>query len=254
MPEVAPRYIAFIVAYDGSEFCGMQRQTNGRSVQGELERALEEVLKHRAPIVMAGRTDAGVHATGQVCRFETTNRIPAERVSLALNRVLDRAVKVLCAWDVDEQFHPRYSARARVYRYTIENAPIANPLLRNLAGQVREKLDVKAMNAAAKVFYGLHDCAAWQSAGSPARSTIKTITKLEVRGRRDVMRSNLIEIEIEADAFLYQMVRNIVGALIAVGRGDLTGEEIRRLTEGRDRTKCPPPAPPQGLCLVQVKY
>ncbi|HVF11261.1 MAG TPA: tRNA pseudouridine(38-40) synthase TruA [Abditibacteriaceae bacterium] len=248
------RYIACIVAYDGTEYAGFQRQQNGRSVQGELERALEVVLKHSAPIVMAGRTDRGVHATGQYCRFATTNPIPAERVPLALNRVLDQAVRVLSAREVSESFHPRYSARSRIYRYTIDNGPIINPLLRRVAGHVMQKLDVTAMREAAPVFLGEQDFKAWQSAGSPAGSTVRTVKRLTVQRRRAVFGSALIEIEIEADAFLYQMVRNIVGALIKVGEGRLTADGIKQLTAGRDRTQCPPPAPPQGLSLVQVKY
>jgi tRNA pseudouridine38-40 synthase len=258
------RHIACIIAYDGTDFAGSQRQKNGRSVQGELEGALEQVLKHPAPIALAGRTDAGVHATGQCGRFATTNRIPAERVPMALNRVLDKSIKVLSAWEVDAEFHPRFSAIGRVYRYTIHNAPIANPLLSRIVGQVRDKLDVAAMRDAARHFIGRHDFKAWQSAGSPAASTVRTVRRLEVRSRHnqfgyeqfgpEQFGSSLIEIEIEADAFLYQMVRNIVGALIAAGHHELNGEEILRLTAGRDRTQCPPPAPPQGLCLVQVKY
>jgi len=248
------RHIAFIVAYEGTEFHGSQRQSNGCSVQGELERALEIVLKHAAPILMAGRTDAGVHAKGQCCRFSTTNRIPAERVPFALNRVLDRAVRVLSAREVDECFHPRYSARSRIYRYTIENVIVANPLLRGIAAHISQDLDVRLMREVAPVFVGEHDFAAWQSAGSPAPTTVRTVKKLDVRRRRDVFNSALIEIEIEADAFLYQMVRNIVGALIKAGQGQLNAGDIQRLMDGKDRTKCPPPAPPQGLCLVQVKY
>ncbi|MBV9865945.1 MAG: tRNA pseudouridine(38-40) synthase TruA [Abitibacteriaceae bacterium] len=248
------RYIAFIVAYDGTDFCGSQRQSNGPSVQGELERALSVVLKHPAPVVLAGRTDSGVHATGQCGRFETENQIPAERVPLALNQVLDRAVRVLSAREVDGSFHPRFSAQSRRYRYLIDNAPIANPLLRQMAGHVRDALDVAAMQEATGAFIGQHDFAAWQSAGSPTSSTVRTVKKLEVRCRDDILGSSLVEVEIEADAFLYQMVRNIVGALLEVGQGKLKSENIQRLMAGRDRTKCPPPAPPQGLCLVEVKY
>jgi tRNA pseudouridine38-40 synthase len=252
--DKAQRYIALVIAYDGTDFCGSQRQQNGRSVQGELERALQVVLKHPAPVVLAGRTDSGVHATGQVARFVTDNRIPTDRVPLGLNRVLDQAVRVARAWDVDDGFHPRFSARSRLYRYTIDNSVIANPLLRRYAGHIMAKLDVAAMRAAAPVFIGTHDFAAWQSAGSPTATTVRTVKRLEIRWRRDVFGSSLIEIEVEADAFLYQMVRNLVGALIAVGRGELGNEDLQRLTAGRDRAKCPPPAPPQGLCLVQVTY
>jgi tRNA pseudouridine38-40 synthase len=248
------RYITGLVAYDGTNFSGSQRQKNGRSVQGELERALEEVLKHEAPVILAGRTDAGVHATGQCFRFSTTNAIPVERVSLALNRVLDRDVRVRETRLVGERFHPRFSATSRTYKYWIEDAATSNPMLRLIAGQIRERLDVKAMNAAGKVLLGRKDFVAWQSAGSPTKTTIREIKRLEVRRRRDVYGSSLVEVLIEADAFLYQMVRNIVGALICVGRGELSSDDVERLTEGLDRGKCPPPAPPQGLSLIQVKY
>jgi tRNA pseudouridine38-40 synthase len=247
------RFIAFIVAYDGTDFHGFQRQSNGRSVQRELERALEQVLKHPAPISMAGRTDAGVHATGQCCRFQTMNPIPAERIPLALNRVLDRAVRVVSARDVEEQFHPRFSAKSRTYRYTIDNAPIANPLLWRVAGHVRDELNVEKMQEAAGAFEGEHDFASWQSAGSPNGPTIRLMHRVEVR-RATAFGSPLVEVELEANAFLYQMVRNIVGALIECGRGKLRREDIEVLMRGLDRTKCPPPAPPQGLCLVEVTY
>jgi len=167
---------------------------------------------------------------------------------------LDQAVRVLSAREVSEDFHPRFSARSRVYRYTIDNAPIINPLSRRIAGHVLQKLDVAAMRQAAPVFIGRQDFKAWESAGSPAGSTQRTVKRLVVQRRRAVFGSGLIEIEIEADAFLYQMVRNIVGALIRVGEGKLTADGIRQLTAGLDRTQCPPPAPPQGLSLVQVKY
>jgi len=248
------RFIACIVAYDGTDFCGSQRQQNGRSVQGELERALLEVLKHPVTVILAGRTDAGVHALGQCCRFETTNRIPAERVPLALNRVLDRAVRVSAGREVDERFHPRFSATSRIYRYWIENAGVSNPMLRRIAATIRDRLDVNAMRDVSQAVVGKHDFAAWQSAGSPTPTTVRTIKRIEIRRRRNAFGSSLIEVEIEADAFLYQMVRNIVGALIEAGKKELTFEDMRRLTEGRDRTKCPPPAPPQGLCLTQVNY
>jgi len=248
------RFIAGICAYDGTLWCGSQRQKNGPSVQGEIERAIEVVLKHPAPIVLAGRTDAGVHATGQCFRFETNNSIPVERVPLALNSTLNSSVRVLRAWEVDENFHPRFSAKSRVYRYCIECAPIGNVLLRSIAAHCRSTLDIVLMNEAAQAFIGRKDFTAWQSAGSPTATSVREVTRLEIAERRDVFGSHLIEIEIEANGFLYQMVRNIVGALIQVGQGKLTTSEIESLTAGRDRTKCPPPAPTQGLCLIEVKY
>lgn len=248
------RYIACICAYDGGAWCGSQRQTNGPSVQGELERVLEKVLKHPAPVVLAGRTDAGVHATGQCFRFQTSNAIPVERVARALNSSLNKSVRVLSAREVDADFHPRFSARSRTYRYRIECAEVGNVLLRNIAANVRSTLDIEAMREAAQVFIGRHDFAAWQSAGSPTKTTTREVKRLEIVECEKVFGSSLIEIEIEADAFLYQMVRNIVGALIRAGQGVLSAPEIEKLMAGKDRTQCPPPAPPQGLCLVEVKY
>jgi tRNA pseudouridine38-40 synthase len=253
------RFIACICAYDGSNWCGSQRQANGPSVQGEVERALEAVLKHNAPVIFAGRTDAGVHATGQCFRFETDNKIPVERVPRALNSTLDKSVRVLRAWEVDENFHPRFSAKSRTYRYRIECAEVGNVLLRGIAAHERSTLDIGAMREAARVLIGTHDFAAWQSSGSPTKTTVRTVKRLEICERDNAFSSGtadsrIIEIEIEADAFLYQMVRNIVGALMKAGQGVLSPDEIEQLTMGKDRRKCPPPAPPQGLCLVEVKY
>lgn len=251
---MANRYIAALVAYDGTDWSGSQRQTNGPSVQGELERALGIVLQEPAPVVLAGRTDAGVHAAGQCFRFATSNRIPAERVPAALNGVLDRSVRVRAAREVEESFHPRFSARSRVYRYVIDNGERPNPLLRRIAGPVNGPLDVVAMKFAAGGLVGRRDFKAWQSAGSPSASTVRTLRRFTVRRRGEMCGSPLLQLELEADGFLYQMVRNLVGALIKVGQGALSPEDVLRLTEGLDRTKCPPPAPPQGLCLMQVKY
>ncbi len=248
------RHIAFLVAYDGGEFCGSQRQSNGRSVQGELERALHAVFKVETPISLAGRTDAGVHATGQVAKFSTENQsLPTERVPLALNAILDRAVRTRDARQVESDFHPRFSAQSRIYRYRIELAKTPNPLLRTIAASIRDELNLEAMRNAAQVFIGTRDFKAWQSAGSPTKSTVREIKRLEIL-QTTAFDAKILEIEIEANAFLYQMVRNIVGALIEAGRGQLSGEDVARLTAGLDRTKCPPPAPPQGLCLTQVNY
>ncbi len=248
------RHIAFLVAYDGGEFHGSQRQSNGRSVQGELEHALTTLFKVETPVSLAGRTDAGVHATGQVAKFSTENEsLLSERVPLALNAICDRAVRTRDAWEVDPTFHPRFSAKSRIYRYRIELARTPNPLLRTIAASIRDELSLEAMQNAAKAFIGERDFKAWQSAGSPTRSTIREVKRLEIK-RATAFDAAILEIEIEANAFLYQMVRNIVGALIEAGRGQMTGEDVARLTEGLDRTKCPPPAPPQGLCLFQVNY
>lgn len=248
------RFIAFRVAYDGTDFHGSQRQTNGRSIQGELENALVKVLKVETTVSLAGRTDAGVHATGQVGRFATENRIPAEKVPLALNAHLPRAVRVLAAREVEESFHPRFSATSRVYRYFIENARTANPMTNRFAGQVRESLKVELMREATSCFLGERDFAAFQSSGSPMGATVRRVLALQVEKKENPFGDDLVQIEIEANAFLYQMVRNIVGALMEVGRGVISRGDVEAMMAGLDRTKCPPPAPPQGLCLIAVKY
>jgi tRNA pseudouridine38-40 synthase len=247
------RHIALLVSYDGAAFCGSQRQKNGRTVQGEIERGLNGLFKAPITLSLAGRTDAHVHATGQVAKFSTENQsIPVERLHNALNTHLDKAVRIRKAWEVDSDFHPRFSAKSRTYIYRIEIAAIGNPLLYSIATPMRD-LDIDAMREACEPFIGRQDFAAWQSAGSPTPTTIREVKRLEIR-EVQAFGSTLIEIEIEADAFLYQMVRNIVGALIVAGRGQLTKFDIAALTAGGDRTKCPPPAPPQGLCLVNVSY
>jgi tRNA pseudouridine38-40 synthase len=203
---------------------------------------------------MAGRTDAGVHALGQCFRFATESTLPVERVALALNANLDKSVRVWEAREVDESFHPRYSALSRTYRYWIENASPGNVLLAHAAACCREPLDLVAMQQAAAGFVGRHDFAAFQSAGSPAPTTVRCVKRLQLRRIPDVLGSPLIEVEIEADAFLYRMVRNIVGTLMAIGKGELEPSKVMALLQSKDRKVCPPPAPPQGLCLVDVKY
>ena len=247
------RRLAFTVAYDGTNWCGSQRQSNGPTIQGELERVLEALLKSPTLVTLAGRTDAGVHARGQVMAFETENQsLPVERFDLAMNARLDRSVRVREPRAVDDDFHPRFSATGRVYVYRLQLGD-ENPLLRAVATSWTNQLDLTAARAASVAFIGRHDFAAWQSAGSPTPTTVRHVRRIEWR-ESAAFGSPLVEIEIEADAFLYQMVRNIVGALTEAGRGRLDAHAIRALTLRRDRTKCPAPAAPQGLCLERVIY
>ena len=247
------RRLAFTVAYDGTSWCGSQRQRNGRTIQGELERVTEGLFHAPTPVTLAGRTDAGVHARGQVAAFETPNQsLPVERLDLAMNARLDRSIRVREGREVEAEWHPRFSATGRVYVYRLQIGD-ANPLLRTVATSWTNQLDLTAARAASEAFLGRHDFAAWQSAGSPTPTTVRHVRRIEWR-ETAAFGSRLVEIEIEADAFLYQMVRNIVGALTEAGRGRLNAEAIRALTLGRDRTKCPAPAPPQGLCLERVIY
>ncbi len=249
------RSIAFVVAYDGTDFCGSQRQTNERSVQGDLEDALSAIFKTPVEVSMSSRTDGGVHATGNVGRFFMNHPIPAQKVPFALNQVLERDVRVKSAWETDESFHPRHSARVRTYRYTIDNSAIENPLMRRFVGRVRGALDVAAMQNVCSLFIGVRDFASWQNAGSPPTGgTMRNMTQLEVAPRQDVFGSDVIDITMSANGFLYQMVRNIVGTLIEVGRGKMSAQNVVRLMDAKDRTQCSPPAPSQGLCLTHISF
>jgi tRNA pseudouridine38-40 synthase len=243
------KHIKIVVEYDGTDFHGFQRQSGDRTVQEELETAASQVLKEPTMILGAGRTDAGVHAREQVCVFCTTNRIPIDRVPLALNSVLPKDVGVKSAQEVSAEFHPRYDAVSRVYRYTIDNRRIPSVLLRRFAHHVRERLDVKAMQQAANVLVGTHDFSSFQASGSEMGGAVRNMHAIRVRRE-----GGIVTITLEANAFLYRMVRNVVGTLIPVGRGDITPEDVKRILDARDRAQAGPTAPPHGLCLVKVKY
>ncbi|MEO6907751.1 MAG: tRNA pseudouridine(38-40) synthase TruA, partial [Abditibacteriaceae bacterium] len=172
---MSKRYIACRVAYEGSSFHGSQLQQNASSVQGALEDAIEKVCCHPVRIVLAGRTDAGVHALGQCFCFTTESTLPVERVPQALNANLDKSVRVWEAREVDESFHPRFSALSRTYRYWIENAFPGNVLLAHAAASCRGQLDLISMQQAAERFVGRHDFVAFQSAGSPAPNTVRCV-------------------------------------------------------------------------------
>jgi len=243
------RTFRLVVAYDGTDFAGMQSQRNARTVQDVLEDALETVLKERQRIVAASRTDAGVHALGQVVRIRTVNAIPDDRVVPALNRVLPPDVVVRYARRCRPEFHPRYDARSRTYRYRIDNRPVPDVLSRRYAWHVRQRLDVEAMQAAAAMLLGSHDFAAFCSAGSPSSTTVRMVTRFDCRRR-----GGDVFVAISANAFLYRMVRNLVGALVDIGRGLRPVSALREICDSGSRRECSAPAPPQGLTLIRVQY
>lgn len=245
----AVRHIRLLVEYDGTGYSGFQRQANAPTIQAELERALEKCLKQKTVVIPAGRTDAGVHATGQVCKFRTTSRIPVDRIPLALNRLLPDAIVVKSAREVSEKFNPRFDATSRVYRYTIHNQPISSALRRRYAHHVPRRLDVHAMQRAAQVLVGTHDFASFQASGSEMGGTVRDLVRMEC-----ARRGALVTITIEANAFLYQMVRNIVGTLIQIGLGARAADEMPKILAARNRKAAGPTAPPHGLCLMRVKY
>ena len=242
------------VEYDGTDFLGFQIQAQGRTVQGELEKALARVTQRPVRVLGAGRTDAGVHATGQVIAFDAPWRHQTEDLHRALNAVLPSDIAVRDLEVTHSAFHPRFDAKRRRYRYTIVNQPVRSPLWARYAHHVAEPLQVERMRVASRQLVGTHDFAAF---GKPTQGdiTVREVMQAEwfVEHHRYATGPVLI-FEITANAFLYRMVRTIVGTLLRVGRGELKAGDITALLKARDRAATGPPAPACGLCLVAVEY
>jgi tRNA pseudouridine38-40 synthase len=241
------RRLALLIEYDGTGSGGSQIQKNAPSIQGTLERALEQLTGERLRLAFAGRTDAGVHALGQVAAFTTTSLLATDVFVRGLNAWLPPRIAVRRALEVDESFDPRRQASSRTYRYTVYNAPERSPLWRERAWHIAEPLDVEAMRAAAAALPGEHDFAAF--------SRREPTTTIRCLRRCDVARDGaLVTIEVEANAFLRQQVRRTAGTLARAGRGELTAADVRRLLREALPCSAGPVAPAWGLCLVRVAY
>ena len=236
------------VAYDGTEFLGFQVQNGGRTIQGVLETALAQVTRQTTRVVGAGRTDAGVHARGQVIGFRVEWRHTLSDLHRALNAVLPEDVAVLDLNPAQPGWHPRFSARRRHYRYTVLNSPLRSPLDRHYAHLVVEPLDLGALQSAADLLVGQHDFASF---GQPTQGEV---TIRNVHRAFWQQAEHLLLFEIEANAFLRRMVRTIVGTLLEVGTGRQSVTSVAEILAATDRSAAAPPAPACGLCLVEVKY
>lgn len=246
---VPPRTIKLTVEYDGTDFAGWQRQAGEISVQQVLEEALAVPLGVPVTVVASGRTDAGVHAAGQVASLRTSSDTPLAGVIHGTNSALPRGIAVLDAEEVAPEFHARKSARGKHYRYRILNRGIRSPLGERYASWIRDELDVGRMAEAAGVLIGTHDYSAFRNAGSFEGSAVRTLSRIDI-----VREGNFIAIDVVGDGFLYKMVRNLVGTLVLAGRGKLATSEVESILSGGDRRCAGPTAPPQGLCLVEVYY
>ena len=237
-----------VVAYDGTDYSGFQRQTNAPTVQAALEAALMQVTQENVTVLAAGRTDAGVHAAGQVIALDTVWRHGMTALQRALNAVLPRDIAVRDVEEVASDFHPRYDAHSRLYQYTLYNAPVRCPLARRHGLYVATPLNIEAMQRAAQALVGEHDFAAF---GQPpqGRVTVRRVLVAEWGGQPP-----WLTFDIEANAFLYRMVRSVVGTLLQVGRGDISEEDFRAVLASRDRSQAGPTVLPHGLCLMGVKY
>ena len=243
--------IKLTLQYDGTNYAGFQRQPNGVTIQERLEEALRAVTGDDALKIgaAAGRTDAGVHARGQVVHFRTESRVPVDRWPYALNQHLPPDIVVVGASLAPEDFHARYWAVSKRYRYTIEHAPFPSPLRRLYAYHWGRELDTSAMVAAGRMLVGTHDFAAFRSSGGAAKTSTRTITQLTVE--REGL---LVHINVEADGFLYNMVRIIAGTLLEVGAGRRSPMDVAEALATGDRTLAGRTLPPHGLCLEQVTY
>jgi tRNA pseudouridine38-40 synthase len=244
-----------LIQYDGTDFHGWQIQEGLRTVQGELTKAASLIEGRDVVIHGSGRTDAGVHAEGQVASLVLEREISEDKLRSALNGNVGKDVRVLEATIVDDDFHARYSARSKTYRYRIINGSVMSPFWIRYALQEARPLQLSLMRDCVQLFSGEHDWTAFSVAQSEVDSRVRTITQLEVEERYDERASaRLIEITASADGFLRYMVRSIVGTLLAVGRSEMNEETVRRALEDGDRSLVAATAPAHGLTLVRVEY
>jgi len=244
-----------LLQYDGTDFHGWQSQEGLRTVQGELEHALSLLEGRSVNVFGSGRTDAGVHAEGQVASVALEREITPEKLRAAINGNIGKDVRVLDVEVVSAEFHARYSALAKTYVYRVVNAPVMSPFWARYAYHEARPLNVEKMRAAGELFLGRHDWTAFSAAQSDVEDRIRTITRLEISESLDQRsRGTLIEIKVSAEGFLRYMVRSIAGALMAAGRGELDRSQIERAIETGERPVAAATAPACGLTLLSVKY
>jgi len=242
------RNLRLLIEYDGTDFHGFARQKAARTVQGVLETTLQSLLKEPIQVIGASRTDAGVHARGQVVNFFTSNAIPADRLVVALNKRLPPDLKVLRAADAPPDFHARHSARSRLYRYTLYTRPHPSVWRIRYALHYPYPLDTDRMAETLRLLEGTHDFRAFSVKTPDEQNTIRTLYRTAVRRTRDT-----VQIELEGSGFLRGMVRLIVGSLLLVGRGRLPINTLQSFLHNPTQ-RLTVMAPPQGLCLIRVKY
>lgn len=248
------RHIRLRVEYDGTGLSGWQRQDNGPTVQGHLEAALAQLLQHPTAVTGASRTDAGVHARGQVASFRTERPIPLHGIRRALNSMLPPQIAVAEVTEAGDDFHPRFSATGKHYRYLLHLRAERDPRWRDRAWHLAG-LDLAAMRAGAAHLIGEHDFAAFRAAGCTARRTVRQITEIAITEvPEDLGSGHLVAVDVRGNAFLRNMVRIVVGTLTEVGRGRRTPEQVAEILASLDRTRAGITAPAHGLELIEVRY
>lgn len=242
------RNLKITLQYNGENYCGWQRQPNSPGIQGTVENAIYEITKEKVKVTASGRTDAGVHALGQVANFKTETNIPASRIPDALNAKLPKDISVISCEEVDMDFHARYNACGKTYRYLIYNRPYRSPLYKNLAYHVKYDLDWDKIRLEAKYLIGTHDFVGFMSSGSSVKDTVRTIYDIKIEEHEGIT-----SIEISGNGFLYNMVRIIVGTLVDIGRGRIK-HNMEEIIKSKSRSMCGHTAPAHGLFLKKVNY
>ncbi|MFA5146284.1 MAG: tRNA pseudouridine(38-40) synthase TruA [Candidatus Omnitrophota bacterium] len=243
------RNVRLTIQYEGTAYAGWQFQTNATSIQEMVESALRSTLGEHVKVTASGRTDAGVHALAQAANFRTRSRLPLANIQKALNSRLPKDIVISRIEEAGPSFDSQHDARYKLYRYTIVNNDFTSPFLRRFASRCFHKLDTAVMRREAKLLVGRHDFRSFQAVDGQERKTIKTVRSIKIKRSGDV-----ITVDIEADGFLYNMARTIVGTLIEVGRGKLEPGSVKEMLRKRDRRCCGPTAPAKGLCLIKVTY
>jgi len=244
------RNIKLLIEYDGTNYLGWQVQPRGLTIQGIIEGKLALLMGETVHLVGSGRTDAGVHAFGQVAHFKTKNQMDVHTIQRALNSLLPPDIVIQRAEEVKEDFHARKQSKSKTYEYRILNRNIRSAFYREYAWHIPQTLNIGEMKKATRSLKGEHDFSSFQSVGSPKKTAVRNVTRAEWKRGRD----GLLRFEVEANGFLKQMVRAIVGTLVDVGKGKISSEEFRRILDSKDRKKAGPTAPPHGLFLKEVRY
>lgn len=257
------------LAYDGTRYAGWQVQPDRPTVQAAVEQAVRQLTGVHADVLAAGRTDAGVHALGQVAHFRTASQIPAEKLVAGLQHFLPDDIVILSAADAAPDFHARYHTVSKRYRYIIDTSPVQSPFLKRYAVHIRYGLDVPAMHAAAQCLAGTHDFRCFETDWPNRASSVRTVFEIGVTraagwsiwhqagslfAPAPAAERPFVCLDVSANGFLYNMVRSIAGTLLEVGRGRWTADDVQRLLEAGDRTQAGATAPPHGLYLMEVVY
>lgn len=243
------RNIKLTIEYDGKDYNGWQKQPNHLNIQGEIERAIKNVTREDVELIGSGRTDAGVHAFGQVANFKIDSDFPIEKMATAINSQLKQSIRILKAEDVPLEFHSRYHCHKKTYAYIIENSEQGTAIYRNTTYHVAQPLNIEKMQEAVNYLVGEHDFSSFKSSGTSSKSSVRIIYEAKI-----LKEQSRVIIMLTGNGFLYNMVRIIAGTLLEVGLEHITPKEVKNILEAKDRKKAGKTLPAQGLFLMSVDY